>query len=113
MKVEVNLQGAEERLRRYVEHRLLSQVGDLHRALTQVTACVAILPGGRYRCRLVTHPWAWASLAVEEEDGDAYAAVDLASSRLERAVRAAMRLSEPGGPQGTVHGPRHEAPAAG
>ena len=113
MKIEVRLQGTDERLRRYVEHRLLSQVGDLHRALTQVTACVAILPGRRYRCRLVTHPWAWASLAVEQEDDDAYAAVDRAAARLERAVRAAMRLSEPGGPQGALHGRRHEAPAAG
>lgn len=36
MHIEVRLQGSDERLRRHVEHRLVSQVGNLERTLTRV-----------------------------------------------------------------------------
>ena len=102
MTIEVRLQGCEERLRHYVEQRLLSHVGDLDRALRQVTVCVSRLPGQHYRCRMVAHPLPWASMVVEEQDGDVYAAIDRASSRLERTVRVAMRVSPVRGPGGAA-----------
>lgn len=113
MEIEVRLEGSDERLRRYVEQRLLSQVGDLERALTRVTVCVSLLPGRDYRCRIVTQPWAWGNVAVEETHSDPYAAIDRASSRLERTVRVVTQGTRVRGPRGASTVPEQGGSLAG
>jgi ribosome-associated translation inhibitor RaiA len=113
MNIEVRLEGSDEQLRTYVERRLLSQVGDLERALTRVTVCLSLLPGRDYRCRMVTQPWAWGRVAVEENHSDPYAAIDRASSRLERTVRVVMRGTPVRGPRRVSTAPEQRGPLAG
>jgi ribosome-associated translation inhibitor RaiA len=96
MRVEVRLQRSDERLRHEVEQRVRSHVRHLEPALRKVTACLSTLPTGRHCCRLLAHPLPWATVVVEEDDGDVYAAIDRASSRLEETIRVVTRVAHPG-----------------
>lgn len=91
MRVAVHLSSSNESLRHYTEQRLLSCLGQIERVLATVTACVARLPGGRHRCRMLAQPVSQPPVLVEEEDRDIYAAIDRAAEGLAGAVEVAMQ----------------------